>query len=252
MSNQNDFLPFASTDTGTNLLTESQYLAAANRTSGNQPGLASSRLMNKAFRQSSFIIANFAQWISNKLTADVLDNANNATILGQITQALAQNQPLNNVSFTTAVAANALTVTLHTQAGVAPSSTDIIWLGMRSATLTTGNYNLRSVQAALSLVVASGATLGMANGVADFLYLYALDNAGTVELGICNGFLDEGLLQTSTALSGSSNSAAVLYSTTARTSVPVRLLGKISITETTAGTWASNATALATLPFTLT
>jgi len=44
----NNFLPFSPTDTGTNLLTQVEYAAATDRTIGNQPGVASSKLNNKA------------------------------------------------------------------------------------------------------------------------------------------------------------------------------------------------------------
>lgn len=247
----NNILPFCPTDIGTNLLTQLQYSTATDRTNGNQPGLASSKLINKAMRQSAFVSSQFAQWVSNKLTQDVLDNGDTAALLAQISSALAQNIGINNLSFNTSVAASALTIDIKTQAGTDPTAADIIYLGMRNPTITTGNYNLRSIIAALSLVVPSGATLGTSSGVEDYLYLYALDNAGTIELGIINGTLDEGEVHSSTAMTTGSDSAATLYSTSARSNVAVRLIGRIRITEATAGAWVSNATSLSVLPFQL-
>lgn len=84
MSNINNFLPFCPTDTGTNLETQSDYAADAARTSGNQPGIASSKLNNKALRQSSYIASQLAQFLSNQTTTDILDNATPAQLLGQI------------------------------------------------------------------------------------------------------------------------------------------------------------------------
>lgn len=129
------------------------------------------------------------------------------------------------------VAANALTL------GLAANSLDF-----RSATLTNGAPNTRTFSA-LSLVVPSGATLGTVSGQSARLALIAIDNAGTVELAVANlagGVnLDETTLISTTAISGTSNSAGVIYSTTARSNVPFRIVGFIDISEATAGTWAS-------------
>ena len=133
---------------------------------------------------------------------------------------------------TASVAANALTATIN------PCSLDF-----RSATLTSGTVNNRTLATAASLTVASGATLGTTSGNASRLVLLALDNAGTIEPAIVNfaggvNLNEEGVIST-TALSGSSNSATVIYSTTARTNVPYRVIGFIDSTQATAGTWAT-------------
>ncbi len=80
----NNFLPFAPTDTGTNLLTQSEYAVASDRTNGNQPGVASSKLNNKAIRQSAFITSQFAQFVSDQSNTDVLDDALPVKLLAQI------------------------------------------------------------------------------------------------------------------------------------------------------------------------
>jgi len=71
--------------------------------------------------------------------------------------------------------------------------------------------------------------------------LIAIDNAGTVELAVCNGSLslDESTLISTTALSADADSATVVYSTIARTNVPFRVVGFVESTQATAGTWAS-------------
>lgn len=246
----NNYLTFCPTDTGTNLLTQGEYAVASDRTNGNQPGVASSQLVNKAIRQSSFITSQFAQWMSNKLAQDVLDNGSAATILAQMYAALAPNDSfaVENLGFTTSVGSSNLTVALKTQAGSDASSTDVAYIGFRSSVITTGNFIRRALTGALSLTVPSGATLGTVNGVAATLNLYALDNAGTIELAIINGLVDEASLQSTTVMSTGSDSQGVLYSTTSRSNVAVRLIGRIVITEATAGAWASNATELSVLP----
>lgn len=84
----NNFLPFCPTDTGTNLLSQSDYAAAADRTDGNQPGVASSKLNNKALRQSTYVVSQLAQFLSNFTGTDVLDDAVPAKLLAQINSAM--------------------------------------------------------------------------------------------------------------------------------------------------------------------
>lgn len=141
-------------------------------------------------------------------------------------------------SVTASVASNALTLTLN----------PIGSLDFRSSTLASGQVNSRSVPAAISLVAPSGATLGTANATQARLILLALDNAGTVELAVVNlsgGLnLDETTLATTVAISASATANNVIYSTTARTGVPFRVVGSVDITEATAGTWATAPSAI--------
>jgi len=131
------------------------------------------------------------------------------------------------------VASNALTLTLN------PTNIDF-----RSSTLTSGAVNTRSVSSAISLTVPSGASLGTIGGQQARLAVLALDNNGTVELAVVNlaggsPLLDETNLMTTVAMSAAATSATTAYSTTARTSLPYRVVGFVDITEATAGTWAT-------------
>jgi hypothetical protein len=116
-------------------------------------------------------------------------------------------------------------------------------LAFRSTTPTNGVSNVRSVGAAISVVVSFGSTLGTVNAKAARLVILAIDNAGTVELAVVNlagsNNLDETTLISTTAEggAGAADSASIIYSNTARTLVPFRVVGFIDITEATAGTW---------------
>lgn len=129
------------------------------------------------------------------------------------------------------VAANAMTVTLN------PTSLDF-----RSTTQNSGTINTRTVAAQLSLTIPSTATLGTVSGVASRILLLAIDNAGTVELAVYNAAgaanLDETGVISTTAIAAASNSLTV-YSQTARTNVPYRIVGYVDSTQATAGTWAT-------------
>lgn len=130
------------------------------------------------------------------------------------------------------VAANALTVTVQ------PTTLDY-----RDATLSSGTVNTRTLAAAASLVVPSGATLGTVNGVLSRLVVLLLDNAGTLEPAIVNlsggVSLDETGVISTTAISAAATSASVVYSQTARANVPYRVVGIVESTQAAAGTWAT-------------
>jgi hypothetical protein len=132
------------------------------------------------------------------------------------------------------VDSNALTLTLNAAI-----------LDFRSSTLGSGAVNTRTVSSPVSLTISSGSTLGTVSGQASRIIVLALDNAGTVELAAVNlagGVnLDETSLISTTAEGGAggADSATTVYSTTARTSVPYRVLGFVDSTQATAGTWAT-------------
>lgn len=135
---------------------------------------------------------------------------------------------------TASVAGNALTVTINATT-----------LDFRSSTLGSGTVNTRTISSPISVTVSSGSTLGTVNAVAARLAILAIDNAGTVEAAIVNiaggNQLDETNLISTTAEggAGAADSASTIYSTTARTNVPYRVVGFVDITEATAGTWAT-------------
>jgi hypothetical protein len=139
-------------------------------------------------------------------------------------------------TITATVAANALTI------GASPQ-----YLDFRSATITSGAIST-IYSAPSNLVVPSTATLGTTNAVSSRLAIIEINNSGVAELAVVNqsggSMLDETTLISTTAISASANSANVIYSTTARTGVPFKVLGYIDITEATAGTWASGPTAI--------
>lgn len=146
-----------------------------------------------------------------------------------------------NYAISASVAANALTIALKTKANTDPSATDKVRISFRSATATSGLFNKREVTGALSLVISSGSTLGHASATDEHVYVYALDNAGTVELAASSVLFDEGSVQSTTAEggAGAADTRATLYSTTARTNVPIRLIGRLKSQQATAGTWAT-------------
>lgn len=115
-------------------------------------------------------------------------------------------------------------------------------LDFRSTTLTNGAPVARTAVSA-SLTVPSAATLGTVNGQSARIVWGWLDNAGTLEPFVSNlagGVnLDETTLISTTAISGTANSAGVIYSQVARSNVAFRVRGFCDTTQATAGTWAT-------------
>lgn len=150
------------------------------------------------------------------------------------------------------VSANALTLAVKTLNGDNPSAFDPVIFVFRNSTLANGDYNVYRVTAALSIVVTSTATLGHVSARDQQIILYAIDNAGTIELAVATKLFDQSArLVSTTIMNGSSTSAAVMYSTTARTSVPWYPIARCVSNQTTAGTWAVVPTQIDLAPFTL-
>ena len=147
---------------------------------------------------------------------------------------------------TCAVGSSALTIALKTADGNDASAAVPLTIPFRSATLSSGTLNRRTLSAALSVVISSGSTLGAANGVARPLYVYAIDNAGTVELGVSASFFGTDFIASSTAEggAGAADAVGVIYSTTARSSVAMKLIAVLTDSQATAGTYAAVPTAI--------
>ncbi|WP_338328818.1 glycine-rich domain-containing protein, partial [Achromobacter xylosoxidans] len=96
----NEILPFATSSA--NVLTQSEYAADAQRTSGNVPGVARSKLVNKAARQAAFVSSAVGQFVADNSGLDVLDDGNIATLAARIKAAVIASIPSKGMTaFTT-------------------------------------------------------------------------------------------------------------------------------------------------------
>jgi hypothetical protein len=148
-----------------------------------------------------------------------------------------------NVGLSTTPAAGALVVNLRQADGSSAPTTGggAVRFGFRDDTIGTGAVIERTVTAALGVTIDSGATLGLQSGVDQFIYVYAIDAfniVGLVELAVsASNQWDERELYTTTTLTSGATSATTLYSNAARTDVPIRLIGRLVVNETSIGTW---------------
>lgn len=149
-------------------------------------------------------------------------------------------QGIINIAVAASVASSALTISLTQQDGTALSSSEPGYIAFRSSTATSGNNAAISLTAPVSVVVSSGSTLGTVSATASHIFVYAINNSGSVEVAVSSSFYSDGTIVSTTAEggAGAADSATAIYSTTARSNVPLKLIGKLLSTQTTAGTWA--------------
>jgi len=193
------------------------------------PTLSISGLAAKNIKQYDSVGAKVVPVIIANMLVDVEYDGTDYVILNPI-------QPLNQL-FPIGVteSAGAMTVTLN------PVNIDFRNSVLNPAagdTVTT-----LSVSTAITLTIPSGATLGTFSANQNNLLLLAINNAGTIELAVCNQWnninLNEANTINTTAITGAANSAITNYSTTTRSGVYFRIIGILTSTQTTAGTWAT-------------
>lgn len=144
----NEILQFASTNTGTNLLTQAEYSADAQRTTGNQPGIARSKLVNKALRQSSLLAAGLAEFIADYQANNVTDSLTPQNVADYLLAAIQANIPVvpdastttkGKVQLATAAEAQALSDALK---ALTPSTLNQSLKGSNQSLSTNGYQKL--------------------------------------------------------------------------------------------------------------
>jgi hypothetical protein len=183
-------------------------------------------------------------------TGYVLENSDGA---GTSTWALNKRDPSSalNYSIACSVGASALTITLNGLDGTALSATNAFTCLFRSATAATGTTTAVSLTTSPTLVISSGSTLGHKDATNHYIYVYALNNAGTIELAATSTYFDTGSINSSTAEGGAGAADSIygIYSTTTRSNVAFKLLARLKSNQTTAGTWAAVPTEISLPPF---
>lgn len=148
-----------------------------------------------------------------------------------------------NIGFAASVGSSALTIALKGADGNDPSASNPVIIPFRNVTAATGTPSFLTVTAATSIVISSGSTLGMTSGVAATLAIVGFNDGGTFRLGLINPLvrpLNDGIASsTAEGGAGAADSAGVIYTGTAVASKAMTVLGYATVTEATAGTWAT-------------
>ena len=156
-------------------------------------------------------------------------------------QSLASADYIENLGITCSTSSNALTINVKTASGGVPGVGSPVRVGFRSSSLASGLVSLVEIQSPLAMTISSGSTLGHTSGVDLFVYVYLINYNGVAELAVSGTFYTEASLVSTTAEggAGAADSGSTIYSTTARTNVPIRLIGRLTSNQATAGLWAT-------------
>ena len=160
--------------------------------------------------------------------------------------------------------ANAMRIRLVQRSGATPTSASPIRLAMKVATVSAspalGAYVVREITGETNVQISSGSSLGTFVNETARLYIGALDSNGTIEAIVYNP--KEIQIASTTAArvlqlfrpsevatyttvaeggAGGADSAATIYSTTARTGAVIRRLGYVDVTVgSSVGNWSNN------------
>lgn len=148
----NEILTTASVDNGTNLQTQSEYSADAQRPTGQSSGVARSKFINKTLRQLSVVAAGVAQFIADRQDTNVVDSLVPATFATMLSTAL-----FNQERAIASGTADAILLSL-TPAATAFSGNVISWKATATNATTTPTVK-RDGLAAKTLVKGNGVPL---------------------------------------------------------------------------------------------
>lgn len=161
-----------------------------------------------------------------------------------------QSYELSGVGINSSVGSNILTVALKQKDGSTNCSSGTpCKIGFRNTTASTGGYAQASVTSSLSISTVVGASFGTQASVDQSIFVYSQYNSGIPEICLSGSLQDEGTLITTTTIGSGSTDAAVVYCSTGRSSQPLRLLSRLTVNESTPGTYASNASEVSLIPF---
>jgi hypothetical protein len=134
----NDFLPFA-TGGSANVLTQAQWAALAALLNGFQSGVADSKSINKAFRQSSIMSAVLAQFIADQSGQNSVDDGTTATLEANLLAAI-KNATKQTIILTDTGVANAYTAANTPALAALPSTGYVQRLNIAHANTGASTY----------------------------------------------------------------------------------------------------------------
>jgi hypothetical protein len=217
----------------------------------NLPGSTSGTLQLQPAASTTSYTLNMPSAQGGANTVALNDGSGNLSWTSFSSSAPSQSFVLYNLGLNVSVSSNAMTIALKQADGSTNPSTgtSAVSIGFRSSTGSSGAYSLVNVTSSLSITIPSGATLGQTSAVNQYVWVYAINNAGTVDLCVSGvSLFQDNSIQSTTAITSGSTSGSVLYSNSAYSSLSIRLIGRLLVNETTAGTWASNTTDIVLAP----
>ncbi len=146
---------------------------------------------------------------------------------------------ISNVGLTAATVGSALQISMVTANGVTQGINNPSIIPFRSPTGTNGTLVQRTVTSSVSITIPQSATLGNVASVSQYVWVYAIDDAGVIDLGVSgNKYFDDSSLVQPVVIATTSNGTMSMYSGVSHSgSVSCKLIGRVLSNQNTAGTW---------------
>lgn len=140
-----------------------------------------------------------------------------------------QSYQLSNISFSTAITTNTLVISLKQNDGTSDCSVGSpCTASFRNGTAATGGYSTVSFTAANTVTLAATDSIGALALSGQTVYVYLVSDTSS-EICASMKLFDEGTLQSASALTGGADTTlTTLWCTSAHTSKPIRLIGKVT------------------------
>ena len=145
---------------------------------------------------------------------------------------------VDNLSIVASRTSNAETIHIKDAAGADPSASSPVKVGFID---DAGGFDVIEITAATSFTFSSGSKLGLINSVEALVAVVLINDGGTLRLGASgrpSGLVDNSVVSsTAEGGAGAADSARTIYTGAAVTDKRMRVLGYLTYTLATAGTW---------------
>lgn len=154
-----------------------------------------------------------------------------------------------NTTLSATTASSTLTLNVITFSNNTPTLIDPGHITFRNPVANVGLDQVIKVRAGTSLLIPMGAGLGTLSGQPHWIYVYALNQSGTPNVGVSMRMFDEGRLNNTIPINSTANSSTALYSNIGSSAIPIRCIGRIYSQQATSGLWSAPPIEITTPPF---
>ncbi len=157
---------------------------------------------------------------------------------------------IKNYGISASVASNNLTITVKGADGNNFSTTNPGIFNFKNVSLTSGFPEQAIITSNLTATIFSGSTLGIVSGQTGYIYVYAINNAGTVIIGFSALPHNEGKLYSISGEGvGGAQNPSLLYANTSLGARAIKLLGVLRFSLATSGVYNSGPLEISLPPF---
>lgn len=145
----------------------------------------------------------------------------------------------SNLGISTAVGSSNFAISLTQSDGVTSPAAGSGAVALAIKTISSsGAYSIVTQSSALSVTALSGATFGLVASASSYVWIYAINDASVMDLGLSAAVFDDGALNPTVPISAASTSNSILYTASSHSgSVGTRLIGRLTVSEGVIGTW---------------